>query len=137
MRSFLIFWILFAFVNSCDKITCSTRIDMCENICTCDIPTCECCPACFTCLDTMWSECCDCFNLCTFKELLMNTTITKNKDNSEIIIKEKTDKLINITKTLSHCSATCIGHFCDIDCPVGHAAMCECTLYQDAHCYCK
>ena len=114
MYSFLIICVLFATVYSCNKVTCAAYIGACGGFCACDVPACECCPECLACLGTMWSECCDCFGLC-----------------SQLAA-------VNSTKVLSHCVANCPKRYCSVDCPVGQTAYCECiTGGQYGYCFCR
>ena len=115
MKHLILLLIFVGLVYSCDKVKCAA----CEDICSHNFSECA------TCLGTMWSECCDCFGLCS------NLSKEYNESGAfdEITYKSETP--------LSQCFASCIGSYCNIDCPVGHAAYCTCGGNgRAAYCYC-
>mmetsp|Transcript_11247 Transcript_11247/g.39161 ORF Transcript_11247/g.39161 Transcript_11247/m.39161 type:complete len:131 (+) Transcript_11247:164-556(+) len=63
---------------ACDKLRCGVVIAACTATCWCDLPVCECCPECASCMGDLWEECCDCFDLCSGADAhAANGTATK------------------------------------------------------------
>lgn len=65
-------------VKACDPVACGAVTAGCAGVCACDLPVCECCPACLACVGALWDQCCDCFDLCGAK----NESLYKKDDYS-------------------------------------------------------
>lgn len=81
----------------CDKVRCGTIISVCGLTCSCDLPVCECCPECASCLGDLYEECCDCFDMCGIKN---TTTTTETKDTTTKVFTKDTVvfSVINFTQ---------------------------------------
>ncbi len=71
MMSIFLFIVMFymSVTYACDEAICAGVTAACAVTCACDIPVCECCPECVSCLGDDFTECCDCFDMCGQEEL--------------------------------------------------------------------
>ncbi|XP_063366693.1 protein twisted gastrulation [Cydia amplana] len=53
-------------VFACNEAICASVVSKCmlTQSCKCDLKDCSCCKECFSCLSTLYSECCSCVDMC-------------------------------------------------------------------------
>lgn len=56
-------------VEACNEAVCLSIVSKCllTQSCKCDLKKCTCCKDCFTCLGTLYAECCSCVGEYCFK----------------------------------------------------------------------
>jgi hypothetical protein len=59
---------------ACSKTDCALVVARCAVECSCDVPDCECCPECVSCLGDLYDTCCDCFSSDCQHNTMPNTT---------------------------------------------------------------